>query len=56
MSEILLGVALVVALACPLHMLWRMRRDRPRLDASAGSLQARRQVIADELARRGEPT
>lgn len=61
MSQALLAIALVAALACPLHMLWHARRRRgaaggccgPEGDPDADKLHARHQAVADELARRG---
>jgi hypothetical protein len=54
-TTIVLAVAVAVALACPAHMLWRMRRGRqascmpPRDDANAIS---RRQArLAEEVDR-----
>ena len=50
MTGLLLSVAIVASLACPLHMLWHSRRHRAA--ASADDLPAHQQAVMDELARR----
>jgi hypothetical protein len=54
-SEILIAIALVAALACPVHMLWRMRRhgQRQRVHGSSDPADARRRAIEGELRARG---
>lgn len=60
MSEALLAVALLAALACPLHMMRHARRRGgagggccgPRRELDAAALHARLQAVAEELARR----
>jgi len=60
-STILLVVAVTAAAACPLHMLWRIRRGRGdhdgaccggRHEPSVDAVRARRQAVAAELERR----
>lgn len=48
---------LVAALACPVHMLWQMRRKRVACGVAArrdelSELRSRQQALGDELARR----
>ena len=50
MTELLLSVAIVASLVCPLHMLWHSRRHRAA--APAGDVRARRRPVTEELARR----
>ena len=50
MTELLLSVAIVASLACPLHMLWHSRRHRAA--GAADELLARRRAVTAELARR----
>lgn len=63
MSGALFAIVVVAALACPLHMLWHARRHRgaapgcraPADNRDVAGLRARRQAVADELARRQAP-
>ncbi len=65
-TEIALGLIVLVALACPVHMLWRMRRRRePACGVTARpdleALRSRQRALEEEIARReasaadGEP-
>jgi hypothetical protein len=49
-TELLLSVAIVASLACPLHMLWHSRRHRG--PAPADDVRARQRAVTEELARR----
>lgn len=62
MSTVVLAIALVAALACPLHMWWQRRRGQARClptwtgrreDAPLDELRARHDAVAIELAGRG---
>jgi hypothetical protein len=59
-STLLALVLLVVALACPAHMLWLTRRGKqaaccvPAGHDELGELRARQRALGDELARRAE--
>ena len=50
MTELLLSVAVVASLACPLHMLWHSRRHRAA--APDDDVLARQQAVMQELAQR----
>ncbi len=58
MSTALLVLVVAAALACPLHMLWAMRRGKraaccpPRRGDDVEALRARQQALAAELTRR----
>lgn len=61
MSTALLVLVVAAALACPVHMLWAMGRDKraaccpPRPGSDVEALRARQQALAAELARRARP-
>ena len=61
MTTALLLLVVAAALACPLHMLWAMRRGKrpvccpPRKTTEVDVLRARQRALAEQLARAGSP-
>lgn len=61
MSTWLLLVVLAAALACPLHMLWAMRRGErplccpPRTPSDEDALRERQRALAAQIAERTAP-
>lgn len=57
MTTGLAALVVVIALACPAHMLWRMRRGRPAsclpVPRAADELRRRQAELAERIARTG---